>query len=225
MLVCIALLGWLFISSARKYTANPLAAPSGKQNLLEVFILFVRDEVAKPILGSSTNKYLPYLLTVFFFIWLNNLLGLIPGLAANVTGNIAVTLTLALFSFIIIMFSTKKYYWQHILNPPGVPGFVKAILVPVEFLGIFIKPAALMIRLFANISAGHMIILSIVCLIFIFGEMTPIAGYGFSVVSVAFAIFMMCLELLVAILQAYIFTFLSTLFISQAVEEPHHGHH
>lgn len=225
MLICVGLLMWLFISIAKTYRVKPNSAPSGKQNVFEIFILFVRDDVVKPILGEKTNRYLPFLLTAFFFIWMNNMLGLIPGFAPNVTGNIAVTMTLALFSFIIILASSNKHYWSHIFMPPGVPGFVKPILILVEFLGVFIKPTALTIRLFANISAGHMIIVSIVSLIFVFGEMNPGAGYGFSVVSLAFGIFMMFLELLVALLQAYIFTFLSALFISQAIEVPHGEHH
>jgi F-type H+-transporting ATPase subunit a len=225
MFICFALLVWLFLSSAKRYRKNPASAPKGKQNALEVFILFIRDDVVKPVLGTATDRYLPFLLTVFFFIWINNMLGLIPGLAANVTGNIAVTMTLALFSFIIILFSSNKYYWSHIFNPPGVPVFVKPILILVEFIGVFIKPTALTIRLFANMVAGHMIILSIVCMIFIFSQMNVAAGAGFSVVTVAFGIFMTSLELLVALLQAYIFTFLSALFISQAIEVPHHGEH
>jgi len=225
MFICVGLLLWLFISIAKSYRVKPNSAPKGKQNLFEIFILFIRDDVVKPILGEKTNRYLPFLLTIFFFIWMNNMLGLIPGFAANVTGNIAVTLTLAMFTFILILFSSNKHYWSHIFMPPGVPGFVKPILILVEFLGVFIKPTALTIRLFANMIAGHMIILSIVCMIFIFAEMNVIAGAGFSVVSLAFGIFMFSLELLIALLQAYIFTFLSALFISQAFEVPHTEHH
>jgi F-type H+-transporting ATPase subunit a len=164
---------------------------------------------------------MPYLLTVFFFIWFNNLLGLMPG-GANVTGNIAVTLTLALLTLIITLASSNKYYWQHILNTPGVPWWLK-FLIPimpvVELVGIFTKPFSLMVRLFANITAGHIIILSLLSLIFLF------KSYAVAPVSVAFAVIMNCLELFVAILQAYVFTLLSAMYFGGAVEEHHHEEH
>lgn len=221
------LLLWIFISIANRYKQNTNHAPKGIQSLLEPIILFVRDEVAKPMLGKNTNKYLPYLLTVFFFIWINNMLGLLPT-GANLTGNIAVTMTLAVFTFIITLFSTNKHYWGHIFNPAGVPWWLKfgiPIMPLVEFIGVFTKPFALMIRLFANITAGHLIILSIITLIFIFGQKNPIAGYGTSALAVPFALFMYFLELLVAFIQAYIFTTLTTLFISEAVGSSHDEHH
>ena len=163
MLIALAILVWLMVSIANSYKAGlgVTSAPRGKQNLLEPVITFVRDEVAKPNLGHKYEKYLPYLLTTFFFILINNIFGLIPG-TANVTGNIAFTVVLGLISFVVILFSTNRHFWGHIFNPPGVPGFVKPILILVEFLGVFIKPFALIIRLFANMVAGHIII---ICLI------------------------------------------------------------
>src|SRR5690606_37912604 len=150
-------------------------APSGFQNGMEMVICFIRDEVAKPNLGYKFMKYMPLLLTLFFFIWINNLLGLIPG-GANFTGNIAVTAALALVSFIVIIISGNKHFWGHLFNPPGVPFGIKLLLVPIEIISLFIKPIALMTRLFSNILAGHIIILSVVSMIFIFGALDAIAG-------------------------------------------------
>jgi len=178
--------------------------------------------VAKPYLGTRYLKYLPYLLTIFFFILINTFFGLIPG-SANVTGNIAFTMILALISFVIIMFSTNKHYWKHIINP-DVPGFVKPILVLVEILGIFTKPFALMIRLFANMLAGHIIIICLISLIFIFGALNKGIGWGFAPVSLAFSIFIYFIEILVAFIQAFIFTNLSAVFIGQAMEGSHDAH-
>jgi F-type H+-transporting ATPase subunit a len=162
---------------------------------------------------------MPFLLTVFFFILINNIMGLVPfppPFGANVTGNIAVTFVLATFSFIITQFSGNRNYWRHVFATPGVPFWLLPIMIPVEIISIFSKPFALMIRLFANILAGHIIVLSLVCLIFIFKSL------GLAPVSILFVIFMDCLELLVAFLQAYVFTLLSALFISLAVVEEHH---
>ena len=223
MFVSAILLVLIFVGMANKYVKNPGKAPSGFQNAVEPFVLFIRDDVAKPYLGKKTDKYIAYLLTVFFFIWINSLLGLIPG-SANVPGNIAFTLVLAAITFFFILTSTNKHYWGHIFWPPGVPLFVKFILIPVEILGIFTKPFALMIRLFANMLAGHLIIISIISLIFIFGGLVAAAGYGFSLVSVGFTVFMYMVELLVGLIQAFIFTNLSALFISQAFEGGHHEH-
>jgi F-type H+-transporting ATPase subunit a len=169
---------------------------------------------------------MPFLLTVFFFIFFNNLLGLIPIFpgGANVTGNIAVTMVLALFTFVITTFSGNKAYWKHVINAPGVPWWLKfpVPLMPiVEIMGLFTKPFVLMVRLFANISAGHIIILGFMSLIFIFGNITPAAGFGASVISVAFGIFMSLLELLVAFIQAFVFTLLSALYFGMATEEHH----
>lgn len=227
MVIALVVLIWILLAAAKKYgQAGAQRAPSGMQNAMEVVITFIRDEVAKPNLGTKSDKYLPFLLTIFFFILINNIFGLVPG-SANVTGNIAFTMVLALLSFIVIMFSTNKHYWGHIVNPP-VPGFVKPIMFPVEVLGIFIKPFALMIRLFANMMAGHIIIICLVSLIFIFGNMSKAVGWGFSPVSVAFAVFVYFIEILVAFIQAFIFTNLTAVFISQAREgshdDPEHEH-
>ena len=222
LIISAILMLWMFLSVARAYKKRgETTAPKGFQNAMETVILFIRDEVAKPMLGDKAGRYLPYLLTVFFFIWINNMLGLIPG-SANVTGNIAITMTLALFTFFIIIFSSNKHYWSHIFNPPGVPIFVKPILVLIEFLSVLIKPVSLTIRLFANMIAGHLIVLSFISLIFIFGSMSMWGGIGISPLSLAFAVFINVLELLVAVLQAFIFTMLSALFIGEAVNAGHH---
>lgn len=216
---------WMFMSVARSYARRKGEAPKGMQSLLEPLIIFVRDDIAKASIGPGYKKYLPYLLTVFFFIWINNLLGLIPILpgGANVTGNLAVTGTLAIITFLITTFSANKHYWRHVFAMPGVPLPVLIILTPIEILGLFLRPFVLMIRLFANITAGHIIALSFFSLIFIFGELSPGVGFGVSIVSVAFVIFMTMLELLVAFLQAYVFTLLSAIYFGAAVED--HDHH
>jgi F-type H+-transporting ATPase subunit a len=167
---------------------------------------------------------MPYLLTVFFFIWINNLLGLIPIMpgGANLTGNVAVTLTLAVITFIITTVNANGHYWRHVFAMPGVPVGVLILLTPIEILGVFLRPFVLMVRLFANITAGHIIALSFFSLIFIFGEMNTGAGLGFSLFSTAFTVFMMVMELLVAFLQAYVFTLLSAVYFGAAVEEGHH---
>ena len=223
MLIALALLVWIMMSIAKRYKAGQgvTTAPKGMQSLLEPVITFVRDEVAKPNLSHKADKYLPYLLTVFFFILINNIFGLIPG-TANVTGNIAFTVVLGLISFVVILFSSNGHYWGHIFNPPGVPGFVKPILVLVEFLSVFIKPFALIIRLFANMVAGHIIIICLISLIFIFGNIKPAIGYAASPVSLLFTIFIYFIEVLVAFLQAFIFTNLTAVFIGQAFEGEHH---
>ncbi|MFN8306559.1 MAG: F0F1 ATP synthase subunit A [Ferruginibacter sp.] len=223
MLIALALLVWIMMSIAKCYKAGQgvTTAPKGMQSLLEPVITFVRDEVAKPNLSHKADKYLPYLLTVFFFILINSIFGLIPG-TANVTGNIAFTVVLGLISFVVILFSSNGHYWGHIFNPPGVPGFVKPILVLVEFLSVFIKPFALIIRLFANMVAGHIIIICLISLIFIFGNIKPAVGYAASPVSLLFTIFIYFIEVLVAFLQAFIFTNLTAVFIGQAFEGEHH---
>jgi F-type H+-transporting ATPase subunit a len=211
----------VFSSIAGRYKKNSIAAPRGLQSFLEPIIVFVRDDIAKPNVGPKYARYMPFLLTIFFFIWINNLLGLLPG-AANVTGNIAVTLVLSLIVFLITTFSGNKHYWGHIFNTPGVPWWLKTVLpiMPiVEFIGIFTKPFSLMIRLFANITAGHIIILSLFALIFIFQSVAV------SPISVAFATFMYFLELFVALLQAYIFTMLAAMYFGGAVEEHHEEAH
>ena len=222
MMIALTLLTWLMISIGNAYKRGEgvKTAPKGKQNLLEPVIIFVREEVAKPNLKHKSEKYLPYLLTTFFFILINNIFGLIPG-TANVTGNIAFTVVLGLISFVVILFSTNKHFWGHIFNPPGVPGFVKPILVLVEFLGVFIKPFALIIRLFANMVAGHIIIICLISLIFIFGQMSEVAGWGTSPVAIGFTVFIYMIEVLVAFLQAFIFTNLTAVFIGAAFEGEH----
>ncbi|MBK6626955.1 MAG: F0F1 ATP synthase subunit A [Flavobacteriales bacterium] len=224
LLLVSALLLWVFISVARAYTRRAGQAPTGLQNLVEPIILFVRDDLAKSAIGHKYEKYLPYLLTAFFFIFFSNLLGLVPFFpgGANLTGNIAVTVVLAVMTFLIVTFSGNKHYWHHIFAMPGVPGWVLAILTPVEILGMFLKPFVLAIRLFANITAGHIIALSFFSLIFVFGETSAGAGYGVAIGSWLFTVFMFMLELLVAFIQAYVFTFLSAMYIGAAVEEPHH---
>ncbi|MEM0517564.1 MULTISPECIES: F0F1 ATP synthase subunit A [Aequorivita] len=215
MLLVSLLLVLIFGFAARSYKKNK-KAPKGISGLLEPVILFVRDEIALPNIGNKYQKYMPLLLTIFFFIWLNNLIGLIPffPFSGNVTGNIIFTLVMAVIVFIVTIFSGNKYYWKHILTP-DVPKALYPIMIPIEIIGMFTKPFALMVRLFANITAGHIIILSLVGLIFIF-ETAAI-----SPVSIAFVLFMSVLELLVAALQAYVFTLLAALFIGQAVEEHH----
>lgn len=207
----------IFLSVAKAYKKREGQAPKGLQSALEPLILFVRDEIAIPNLGSKYRPYMPYLLTVFFFIWFNNMLGLVPFFpgSANVTGNIAVTMVLALCTMLIIMFSGNKYYWGHIFNPP-VPWWLKPLMIPVEIIGVFTKPFALMIRLFANITAGHILVLSLLCLVFIFNSL------AIAPASVFFVVFIGAIELLVAFIQAFIFTILSALFIGMAVEEHHH---
>ncbi|MCM4159186.1 F0F1 ATP synthase subunit A [Antarcticibacterium flavum] len=216
MFITVILMLWFFFSLANYHKKNK-QAPKGFNNVLESLVLFVRDDIAIPQIGEKKYmKFMPFLLTVFFFIWITNLLGLLPG-AANVTGNIAVTVSLGLFTLALIFINGNKDYWKHVFWMPGIPTFVKPILAVVEVMGLFIKPIALMIRLFANITAGHIIILSLLALIFIL-ESAGVAG-----ISVPFALFITVLELLVAFLQAFIFTMLSALFIGMAVEE--HEHH
>ncbi len=208
----------IFFSVAGGFKKNQGRAPKGIQSFFEPLVIFVRDQIAIPNIGEKHYlRFMPYLLTVFFFIWVNNLLGLVPS-GANASGNIALTLTLAVFTAIVTNISGNKDYWVHILWTPGVPLPLRVILLPVEVLGIFIKPTALTLRLFANITAGHIIILSIVSLIFIF------KNAWVSVASVPFATVMNIMEFGVAALQAYVFTLLSALYIGTAVAEHSHGH-
>lgn len=177
----------------------------------------MRDDIAKPNIGEHKfEKYMPYLLTVFFLIWIGNLLGLIPVISGTLTNDILFTGTLAVITFLITIFSGNKNYWKHVFATPGVPVWLLPIMIPVEILGLFTKPFALMVRLFANITAGHIVVLSLVSLIFVFKSVAV------SPVSILFGLFINVLELLVAFIQAYVFTLLSALFIGQAVEEEHH---
>ena len=229
LFISIFLLLVIFISIAKRYKAGHNRPPKGLQSWLEPVILFVRDDVVRASIGEEKyKKYLPYLLTVFFFILINNLMGLIPIIpgGANLTGNIAVTMVLDLFTFATILFSGSKDYYTHIVNAPGIPWWLKLpipLMPIVEIMGVFTKPFVLMVRLFANITAGHIIALGFYSLIFIFGERSPIQGYGVSIVTIAFTIFMGLLELLVAFIQAYVFTLLSALYIGMALEQ-HEAH-
>jgi F-type H+-transporting ATPase subunit a len=208
----------LFLFAARSYKKSGNNMPSGIGRFLEPIIVFIRDEVAIPNIGKKNhNKYMPFLLTLFFFIWLNNLIGLIPffPFSSNLSGNITFTMTLAIFTFVIMLFSSKKYYWKHMLWMPGLPIPMKLFLAPIEIIGMFVKPIALMIRLFANITAGHVIVLSLISLIFIL-ETIWVAP-----LSVLFALFISVIEILVVAIQAYIFTLLSALYFGQALEDEH----
>ncbi len=214
ILLSCTILTFLFLSVASSYRKREGKAPKGFQSLVEPIIIFVRDDIAKPNLGYKYERYMPYLLTVFFFIWFNNMFGLVPFFpgGANVTGNIAVTFVLATITLLITTFSGNKYYWAHIFKPQ-VPWWLYPLMVPVEILGMFTKPFALMIRLFANITAGHILVLSLLGLIFVFNSV------AIAPVSLAFAVFIGLIELLVAFIQAFIFTILSALFIGLAIEE------
>ena len=224
MFFIILLMILMLKSVAKNYARRPGLAPKGIASLMEPLILFVRDGIAHPILGKEkSKKFMSFLLTTFFFIVACNLLGLIPFIGGfNITGTIGVTIVLAGLVFIITTINGNKHYWGHIVSPPGVPFFVKLLLVPIEIFGILLKPTVLMIRLTANISAGHIIILSFVSLIFIFGANSQAGGLGVGVFSTLFMIFMYFLELLVAFLQAYVFTLLAAIYFSEATQEPHH---
>jgi len=218
----------IFISVAKRYQMEPNQAPHGLQNLLEPVILFIRDDVAKSSIGEKRyEKYLPYLLTIFFFILFNNLLGIIPIFpgGANVTGNIAVTGVMAAFTLIITTISGNKHYWVDIINTPGVPWWLKLplpLMPIVEITGIITKPFVLMVRLFANMTAGHIIILGFMSIIFIFGQMSSALGIGVGIPTLLFMVFMDLLEILVAFIQAYVFTLLSALYFGLATIEPEH---
>lgn len=217
MWVSVMVLLLIFLTTAKVYRKSSNKVPTGIAGFIEPLVIFVRDEIAKPMIGDHKyKKYMPYLLTIFFFIWINNIFGLIPFLnGANVSGNIAFTLTLAAFTFLITTISGNKNYWKHIFWMPGVPVPMKIFLMPIEIVGMFVKPISLTIRLFANITAGHIIILSLMALIFIF-ESIAVAP-----VSVAFSLFILLIEIVVTAIQAYIFTVLSALYIGMATEEEH----
>jgi F-type H+-transporting ATPase subunit a len=227
MFVSMIILVWVMLTVASGYKKRGVGAPKGIQSFIEPIIMFVRDDVAKANIGPKYERFMPYLLTVFFFILLNNLMGLIPifPFGANVSGSISVTFALAAITFIITLIHGNRHYWGHILAMPGVPKPVLLILTPVEILGVFLRPAILMIRLFANITAGHIIVLSFFALIFIFGEINAGLGWGVSIFSLVFTVFMSMLELLVAFIQAFVFTFLSAMYFGAAVEESHDDHH
>lgn len=227
ILVSVILLLWIFIGVAKSAKRNEGKAPRGLQNLVEPIILFIRDEIAIPGIGEKKyEKFMPFLLTLFFFILINNLLGLIPifPFGANVTGNIAVTMVLALFTFLITTIHANKHYWKEIYNP-DVPWWLKfpiPLMPIVELSGVFTKPIVLMVRLFANMLAGHMIITVFISLIFIFAQIGGAAsGVGVSVISIAFSVFMTLLDVLVSFIQAYVFTLLSALYFGMATQEHH----
>lgn len=227
MLLVMLVLFLAFRSVARAYAARRGMAPKGLQGFLEPIVLFIQDEVAKPFIGAEKyHKYLPFLLSIFFFILSLNLIGQIPFFpgSANVTGNLGVTLVLALFTFLVVNLNGKKNYWKHIFWMPGVPAPIKLILTPVEVLGLFIKPFTLMLRLFANITAGHIVVLSFVGLIFIFGKSGASLGgsLGGALASIPLTMFIMAIELLVAFIQAFVFTLLTASYIGAAIEEEHH---
>ncbi len=205
------------VQVSRAYRRRPGQAPKGLQAFIEPVIVFVKEEIVKPNIGPKYERYLPYLLTLFFFILFGNLLGLLPG-AGNLTGNIAVTLTLAVFTFIITNVSGNGNYWMHILWTPGVPLPLRIIILPVEVIGVFTKPFSLMIRLFAAITAGHILLLGLISLTFMF--QSYLVGVGATV----FVVIISLIELLVAGIQAYVFTLFTSLYIGMAVEEHGDGH-
>lgn len=219
MLFAAFLVFFMFTSLAKAYKKNG-GLPSGFGRVLEPLIIFIRDEIAIPNIGEKKyRKFMGYLLTVFFFIWILNLLGMTP-LGINVTGNIAVTVCLALFTFLITQFSANKDYWKHIFWMPGVPVPMKIILMPIELLGTLTKPFALLIRLFANITAGHVVIMSLIAMIFVGKNLASDMP-----ISIGLTLFISIIEILVAFLQAFIFTMLSSLFIGMAVQDHDHDDH
>ncbi|MCK5822795.1 MAG: F0F1 ATP synthase subunit A [Bacteroidales bacterium] len=216
---------WIFLSVAKGYVKNKGKSPKGIQSFAEPIILFVRDDIAKSSIGEKQyERFTPFLLTIFFFILINNLSGLIPifPFGANITGNITITMCLALFTFVVTTINGNKHYWQDVFNSPIIPWWLKfpIPLVPVvEILGMITKPLILMIRLFANMTSGHIIALGFFSLIFVFGEMSAGIGYGVSPLAVAFSIFMTMLDLLISFIQAYVFTLLSAIYFGMATEE------
>lgn len=226
MILVAILLGWMFISIARAYSRRDGRAPKGVQSFIEPIYIFIRDDVAKAMIGEDKyEKYVPFIMSLFFFILALNLIGQVPFLGnPNVTGSLAFTMVLAVFTFLVTNLNGNAHYWQHVFWMPGIPWPVKLVMTPVEILGLFLKPITLMVRLFANITAGHIVILSFVGLTFIFGQMGQNAAGGFfgGVVGVLLGIFMSAIELLVAFLQAFIFAILSASYIGAAVVDDHH---
>ena len=229
MLLAATILIFLFTSVAKAYNTNKGKAPKGIQAVIEPLFVFIRDEVAKPGIGPKYEGYMSYIMTIFFFILTLNLLGLMPVFpgGANVTGNISFTLVLAIVAFLAINFSGTKHYWGHIFWMPGVAVPMKIFLAIIEVIGVFTKPVALMIRLFANMTAGHVIVLSLISLIFIFGKAgASMAGSGVgAAIAVPFTLFISCIEVLVAFIQAFIFAMLTSVFIGMALEDHSEGHH
>jgi F-type H+-transporting ATPase subunit a len=229
MILVSLFLFWIFRKAANAYKQNPNRAPKGVQALLEPVFLFIRDEVAIPFIGKDKYmKFLPLLMSIFFFILGLNLFGQVPFFGStNVTGNLTLTMVLALIVFFVVNFNGKKDYWKHIFWMPDVPAFVKLILTPVEVMGMFIKPLTLMLRLAGNISAGHIAILSFIGLIFIFGKSGESMGGSAigTLMAIPLTLFMMAIELIVAFVQAFVFTILTASYIGAALEEHHHADH
>lgn len=218
MFIVMFLVAFLSLSAANHYKKNGAVAPKGAAAILEPIVIFVRDEIAQKSIGPKYKKFVPYLITLFLFVWFGNLLGLLPG-AANMTGNIAVTMVLAVLTFIITNVNGNKDYWKHVFMTPGVPIPMLLIIVPVEIIGLFTKPFALMVRLFVAITAGHIVILGFIALAFIFESIT------IGVVSTVMVTFINIIELLVATIQAYVFTLFSAMYIGSAVAEHAHDDH
>ncbi len=225
MFLSCLILFFLFRGAAKKYKTNPEKAPSGLQGMLETMVVFIRDEVAIPFIGKEKYmKFFPFLLSLFFFILGLNLFGQIPLLGSvNATGNLTITAVLAIIVLILVSVNGNLDYWKHIFWMPGVPTFVKPLLAVVEGMGIFIKPLTLMLRLAGNISAGHIAILSFIGLIFIFGDLFGGIGSGMGLaVATPLTLFMMAIEIIVAFVQAFVFTILTASYIGAATEEHHH---
>ena len=215
LLICL-LIFFLFTGLSKSYNKGPI--PSGFGRLLEPLVLFIRDDIAIPNIGEKHYKrYMSYLLTVFFFIWIVNLAGMTP-LGINITGNIAITFSLALITYLITQFTANRNYWGHIFWMPGVPVPMKFVLMPIELLGTIIKPFSLMIRLYANITAGHVVLMSLIGLVFFASNLFAFGSFF------GLTLFLGVIELLVAFLQAYIFTMLTALYFGAAVEEHHDEH-
>ena len=225
MMLIAALMLYIFIAVAKGYKKNEGHAPKGVQSFFEPVILFVIDDICKPNLRGRHQAFAPYMLTLFFFIAFSNLLGLTP-LNSNIMGNISITAALATLTFILINANTTATYWQHIFWFPGVPVPVKFIMLPVELVGMFARPFALLIRLFANITAGHFMMLALIGLIFLLGKSGESVGgaVGILPMSLAFGLFIMTLEVLVALVQAYVFKLLTSVFIGMAMES-HDDHY
>ncbi len=228
MIIIMTLLLLVFIGVANSYKKRGVAAPKGFQSLMEPLVVFVRDEIAKPYLHDKAAAFTPYLLTLFFFIWFSNLFGLMP-FNSNIAGNISVTAALAVLTFILTQVNGSKDHWKHVFNTPGVPWWLKfgvPLMPVVEFISLFTKPFALAVRLFANITAGHFMVLGLVSLIFIMGDAgeNPAGAWGIMPLSVLFSVIIFCLEMIVAIIQPYIFTLLTAVFIGMAMET-HDDHH
>lgn len=217
LVIGLLMLLW-FGKLGRQYKKN--AVPTGFGRVLEPLVIYVRDEIAKPNIGHKYRKFTGYLMTVFFFVWILNLLGLAP-FGFNVTGQLAVTAALAIFTLVIYLFSSNKHFWSHQLWMPGVPYLLRPLLAIIELAGtLIIKPFSLMVRLFANITAGHIVVMSLIAIgISMQNQMTAV---GSTALSLVLSLFITLIEVLVAFLQAYIFTMLSALFIGMAVDEGHH---